>query len=219
MIKNLKYLVANFKILFCLLYISFELVVSIAYTMQLFWIQNLKVIDTLPNQLPLAANVVKGTNLYRSNKSTELKCKTILTLNSFWNAACMYTEIGYYWSFWTFIYWNTDTLWVILHHWFLPFRNYEFCKIMSFSKDIINNYQHQMTTTNSNENTYSWTTWQAAVTSKHSRYWLGVDEEFRHATLLLHTFTMRINSLHWYKNANITSPSLDSLLSPKIKKY
>ena len=83
MIKNLKYLVANFKILFCLLYISFELVVSIAYTMQLFWIQNLKVIDTLPNQLPLAANVVKGTNLYRSNKSTELKCKTILTLNSF----------------------------------------------------------------------------------------------------------------------------------------
>ena len=47
------------------------------------------------------------------------------------------------------------------------------------------------------------TTWQAAVTSRDSRYWLGVDEEFRHATLLLHTFTMRIISLHWYKNRNI----------------
>lgn len=59
--------------------------------MQLFWIQNLKEIDTLPNQLPLTANIVKGTNPLGSDQGTELKCKIILTLNSFCNVVCMYT--------------------------------------------------------------------------------------------------------------------------------
>lgn len=56
--------------------------------MQLFWLQNLKLINSLltGNLLRFTANIfVKGTNSF-ATKEAELQCKTI-TLNSFEYAA------------------------------------------------------------------------------------------------------------------------------------